>query len=46
MKCGKSWEQHINVINKVRTKLMGLSMMEKNLVTKYFETFSSVGWIL
>jgi len=39
MKCGKSWEQHITIIDKVRKKLMGLSMMEKNLVTKYFETF-------
>jgi len=39
MRCGKSWEQHINIIDKVRKKLMGLFMMEKNLVTKYFETF-------
>jgi len=39
MRCGKSWEQHITIIDKVRKKLMGLSMMEKNLVTKYFETF-------
>jgi hypothetical protein len=31
MRCGKSWEQYITVIDKVRKKLMGLSMMEKNL---------------
>jgi len=39
MRCEKSWEQHINIIDKVRKKLMGLSMMEKKLVAKYFKTF-------
>jgi hypothetical protein len=29
----------MNIIDKVRKKLMGLSMMEKKLVAKYFETF-------
>ncbi len=39
MRCGKSWEQHMNGIDKVKYKLMGLSMMEKNLVSEYFEKF-------
>ncbi len=39
MRCGKTWKQHITVINKVKKKLMGLSMMKKKFVTKYFETF-------
>jgi hypothetical protein len=39
MRCGKRWERHTNVINKVQKKLMGLSMMEENLVIEYFENF-------
>jgi hypothetical protein len=39
MRCGKSREEHMIVIDKVRKRLLCLSMMEKNLVTEYFETF-------